>query len=81
MRKAKTEGVKGLSRNELAGAAVEVIANQRMAKVSHVDADLMRAPCLKDQMDKGKIVIGLYGVVVCPGFFALRGDFAQDDAR
>lgn len=80
MRKAQPAGVQGLPGYAFARAAVEIIAEERMAEVGHVDTDLVRASGFKRQMHEGKLVIGAEGFVMRAGCLPVGRNLAQDDA-
>ena len=81
MAEVEPRGVQGLPLYAREAAAVEVVAEERMAEVREVDADLMRAARVKHEVDERELPVCLHGVVMRAGGLSVGRDFAQDDAR
>lgn len=81
MREVKPAGVKRLSLDECTAAAVEVIAEERMAKMREMYANLVRAARVEDEAHQGETSVCTHGLIMRACFLSVRGYFAQDDAR
>lgn len=77
MAEVEPRGVQGLPLYAREAAAVEVVAEERMAEVREVDADLMRAARVKHEVDEREMPVCLHGVVMRAGGLSVGRDFAQ----
>ena len=59
--------------------AVEPVAREGIAEVRHVDAQLMRAPCLRAQTQEREAVAYLQGLILCEARKTVRADAAAND--
>ena len=74
----KTGCMKCLAREGICSAAVKSVADKRKAEVLHMDANLMRAACLKAEAKERKAAVVCKAFVMRNSGLSIGGDDAQN---